>query len=130
MNTERPAQGSAPPLAAAVIIFPGSNGDRDLFEALSLAGFATRYIAAHDDLPADVSLVGLPGGFSYGDYWRAGMLASRARSVQQLGRVIERGGLILGVCNGFQILVEAGFCPAPSPTTRRRAFCTAGSRCA
>jgi phosphoribosylformylglycinamidine synthase len=103
------AKDAAP--AAAVIVFPGSNGDRDLFEALELAGFVPRYVAAHDELPDDVALVGLPGGFSYGDYWRAGMLASRARSLQGLPRILARGGLVVGICNGFQILVEAGWLP-------------------
>ncbi len=96
---------------AAVIVFPGSNGERDLFEALSLAGFAPRYHPARAELPDDVGLVGLPGGFSYGDYWRAGMLASRAPAVRSLAGFIARGGLTIGICNGFQILVEAGYLP-------------------
>lgn len=97
--------------SAAVIVFPGSNGERDLFEALTLAGFSPRYHPANLDLPEDVQLVGLPGGFSYGDYWRAGMLASRARAVRSLASFIARGGLTIGICNGFQILVEAGYLP-------------------
>lgn len=97
--------------SAAVIVFPGSNGERDLFEALTLAGFTPRYHPASAALPEDVALVGLPGGFSYGDYWRAGMLASRAPAVRSLAAFIARGGLTIGVCNGFQILVEAGYLP-------------------
>ncbi len=96
---------------AAVVVFPGSNGDRDLLEALNLSGFSARLHPAHMALPADVELVGLPGGFSYGDYWRAGMLASRARAVQSLPAWLAAGGLVIGVCNGFQILVEAGILP-------------------
>lgn len=96
---------------AAVLVFPGSNGDRDLLEALNLCGFSARLHPAHLTLPGDVQLVGLPGGFSYGDYWRAGMLASRARAVQGLPSFVAAGGLVLGVCNGFQILVEAGLLP-------------------
>lgn len=97
--------------SAAVVVFPGSNGDRDLLEALTFAGFSVRLHPAHLALPSDVQLVGLPGGFSYGDYWRAGMLASRARAVQSLPAFIAAGGLVIGVCNGFQILVEAGILP-------------------
>ncbi|HNN94119.1 MAG TPA: phosphoribosylformylglycinamidine synthase subunit PurQ [Pseudomonadota bacterium] len=99
------------PIPAAVIVFPGSNGDRDLFEALQQTGFAPRYVRDSEELPADVALVGLPGGFSYGDYWRAGMLASRARAMRGLHAVHARGGLILGICNGFQILTSAGLLP-------------------
>lgn len=98
-------------IPAAVIVFPGSNGDRDLFEALQATGFAPRYVRDSEELPADVALVGLPGGFSYGDYWRAGMLASRAKAVRGLPAVQARGGLILGICNGFQILTAAGLLP-------------------
>lgn len=108
-----PSTLSDPSLAipAAVIVFPGSNGDRDLFEALQATGFAPRYVRDSEELPSDVALVGLPGGFSYGDYWRAGMLASRARAVRGLPAVQARGGLILGICNGFQILTSAGLLP-------------------
>lgn len=101
----------AQPLRAAVIVFPGSNGDRDLAEALSAASFQVELCASDAALPHDVALVGLPGGFSYGDYWRAGMLASQARAVRELAPHVERGGLVIGVCNGFQILVEAGLLP-------------------
>lgn len=99
------------PLRAAVIVFPGSNGDRDLAEALGAASFAVQLCRSDEPLPKDVALVGLPGGFSYGDYWRAGMLASRARAVRELPPHIAGGGLVIGVCNGFQILVEAGLLP-------------------
>lgn len=97
------------PIKAAVIVFPGSNGDRDLYEALCAAGFDTQYVRDTDDIPGDVALCGLPGGFSYGDYWRAGVLASRARAVRQLASFHASGGLVIGICNGFQILTEAGY---------------------
>lgn len=96
---------------AAVVVFPGSNGDRDLFETFAAAGFAPFYHPSNESLPSDVAVVGLPGGFSYGDYWRAGMLASQARAMQDLPAHVARGGLVIGICNGFQILVEAGLLP-------------------
>jgi phosphoribosylformylglycinamidine synthase subunit PurQ / glutaminase len=96
---------------AAVIVFPGSNGDRDLLEALVTAGFDAYLHPSASPLPGDVTLAGLPGGFSYGDYWRAGMLASREPAVLDLPGLVEAGGLVIGVCNGFQILVEAGLLP-------------------
>lgn len=98
-------------LRAAVIVFPGSNGDRDLAEALSAASFTVQLCRSDEPLPKEAALIGLPGGFSYGDYWRAGMLASRARAVRELPQHVARGGLVIGVCNGFQILVEAGLLP-------------------
>src|SRR4051812_36911924 len=96
---------------AAVIVFPGSNGDRDLFETFERAGLTPFYHPSHEPLPEDITVAALPGGFSYGDYWRAGMLASQAPAVQSLPHHIERGGLVIGICNGFQILVEAGILP-------------------
>ncbi|MEX2419064.1 MAG: phosphoribosylformylglycinamidine synthase I [Acidimicrobiia bacterium] len=96
---------------AAVIVFPGSNGDRDLLETLHTAGFDAFPHPSGRALPEDVVLAGLPGGFSFGDYWRAGMLASQEPAVRSLDHLVERGGLVIGVCNGFQILVEAGLLP-------------------
>jgi phosphoribosylformylglycinamidine synthase subunit PurQ / glutaminase len=95
---------------AVVVVFPGSNGDRDLYETLERAGFAVRYQSS-DEIVRDAELVGLPGGFSYGDYWRAGMLASQAKAVQSIRDVVDKGGLAIGICNGFQILVEGGLLP-------------------
>lgn len=96
---------------AAVVVFPGSNGDRDLLEALTAAGFDAVLHPSGTPVPADVDLVGLPGGFSFGDYWRAGMLASHEPSVASLPGLVAGGGLVIGICNGFQILVEAGLLP-------------------
>jgi phosphoribosylformylglycinamidine synthase subunit PurQ / glutaminase len=96
---------------AAVIVFPGSNGDRDLLEALDTAGFDSFFHPSGEPVPDDIGLAGLPGGFSFGDYWRAGMLASQELAVRSLGALVDRGGLVIGVCNGFQILVEAGLLP-------------------
>ena len=96
---------------ATVIVFPGSNGDRDLAETFTRAGFDASYLPSDQALPPDSQVVGLPGGFSYGDYWRAGMLASQAQAVQGLVSFVQQGGLVIGICNGFQILVESGFLP-------------------
>jgi phosphoribosylformylglycinamidine synthase len=96
---------------AAVLVFPGSNGDRDLYETLAAADFSVSYHPSHQPLSHDLDLVGLPGGFSYGDYWRAGMLASQARAVVDLRAHVSRGGLVIGICNGFQILVESDYLP-------------------
>lgn len=107
----------SPKWAAAVIVFPGSNGDRDLLETFAQAGFDAFAHPAETPLPArspqgiPVGVAGLPGGFAYGDYWRAGMLACQAQAVQSLQGFVQRGGLVVGVCNGFQILVEAGLLP-------------------
>lgn len=98
-------------LRAAVLVFPGSNGDRDLAETLTRAGFETQYHDVRAPLPRDINVAALPGGFSYGDYWRAGMLASQATAVRDLSDHRDRGGLVIGICNGFQILVEAGLLP-------------------
>ena len=96
---------------AAVVVFPGSNGDRDLFEAFRAAGFEAFFHPSGEPLPADTDVAGLPGGFSFGDYWRAGMLASQEPAVQALRGLVDDGGLVIGVCNGFQILVESGLLP-------------------
>lgn len=96
---------------AAVIVFPGSNGDRDLLEGLLAAGFDAFLHPSDRPLPDGIQLAGLPGGFSYGDYWRAGMLASQEPSVVDLPGFVASGGLVIGVCNGFQILVEGGLLP-------------------
>lgn len=97
--------------SAVVIVFPGCNGDRDLVETLQRAGFETRYQPSTEPVPPDAVVAGLPGGFSYGDYWRAGVLASRATAVLSLPDLVDRGGLVVGICNGFQILVESGLLP-------------------
>jgi phosphoribosylformylglycinamidine synthase subunit PurQ / glutaminase len=97
---------------AAVITFPGSNRDTDIARALKLAG-AKVTMAWHQDhaLPQGTDLAVLPGGFSYGDYLRCGAIASRAPIMDAVRTHAGRGGLVLGVCNGFQIACEAGLLP-------------------
>ncbi len=97
---------------AAVITFPGSNRDTDIARALKQAG-AKVTMAWHQDhaLPNGTDLAVLPGGFSYGDYLRCGAIASRAPVMDAVRTHAARGGLVLGVCNGFQIACEAGLLP-------------------
>ncbi len=97
---------------AAVITFPGSNRDTDIARALKAAG-ARVTMAWHQDhaLPSGTDLAVLPGGFSYGDYLRCGAIASRAPIMDAVRTHSAKGGLVLGVCNGFQIACEAGLLP-------------------
>ncbi len=100
-------------MKASVILFPGSNRERDAARALRQATSHAPAIVWHGDrdLPAGLDLVVLPGGFSYGDYLRCGAIAARSPIMQAISRHAARGGLVLGICNGFQILCEAGLLP-------------------
>ena len=100
-------------LNAVVILFPGSNRERDAARALKWATERDPKIVWHDDrtLPPGTDLVVLPGGFSYGDYLRCGAIAARTHIMDAIRQHSERGGLTLGICNGFQILCEAGLLP-------------------
>ena len=99
-------------MKSAVVVFPGSNRDRDVQVALeTVTGQEpARVWYAETELPK-VDLVVLPGGFSYGDYLRSGAIAARAPMMRAIADHAARGGLVLGVCNGFQILCEAGLLP-------------------
>ncbi|MDA8344148.1 MAG: phosphoribosylformylglycinamidine synthase I [Thermaerobacter sp.] len=105
-------------MIADVVVFPGSNCDFDTLEALRLAlPGATLRRQWHGELDLSRSdLCVLPGGFAYGDYLRAGALAARSPALREVRRLIERGGLVLGICNGFQVLVEAGILPGAFQT--------------
>jgi len=98
---------------AAVVLFPGSNREGDFVRAWRLAHGEAPAIVWHDEtrLPEGVELVVLPGGFSYGDYLRCGAIAARTRVMDAVRRHAAHGGLVLGICNGFQILCEAGLLP-------------------
>ncbi len=99
------------PARVAVITFPGSQDDRDAVLALNnLGAQAVPVWHADEELP-DVGAVVLPGGFSYGDYLRAGALARFSPAMEAVARFAAGGGLVLGICNGFQILCEAGLLP-------------------
>lgn len=100
-------------MSVAVITFPGSNCDRDcVWVAERVAGQSVHRVWHQDTvLPDDVHAVMLPGGFSYGDYLRAGAMAAQSPILSAVKRFAERGGPILGICNGFQILCESGLLP-------------------
>jgi phosphoribosylformylglycinamidine synthase len=100
-------------MRAVVVLFPGSNRERDAMRALRLVCRCDAQSVWHGDqeLPEGTDLVVLPGGFAYGDYLRCGAIAARARIMDAVRAHAERGGLVLGICNGFQVLCEAGLLP-------------------
>jgi phosphoribosylformylglycinamidine synthase len=97
---------------SAVVVFPGSNCDRDAATALEQLSGAKPHMVWHGDteLP-DVDLVVLPGGFAYGDYLRSGAMAGQSRIMRDVKAKAEKGLAVLGICNGFQVLTEAGLLP-------------------
>ncbi len=95
----------------AVVVFPGSNDDRDAAWALTALGADSRLVWHAEDALPEVDAVVLPGGFSYGDYLRCGAIARFSPAMKAVTAFANEGGLILGICNGFQILCEAGLLP-------------------
>jgi phosphoribosylformylglycinamidine synthase len=99
-------------MKAAVLVFPGSNCDRDLATAFRAAGFSVDMVWHKDTvLPDGTDVVGVPGGFSFGDYLRCGAIAARSPVTAALQAHVARGGYALGICNGFQVLLETGLLP-------------------
>ena len=100
-------------MKSAVIVFPGSNCDRDLAVALRDVSGAAPAMVWHQEtaLPDGLDLIAVPGGFSYGDYLRSGAMASLSPVMRAVKAAAERGVAVLGICNGFQILTEAGLLP-------------------
>lgn len=99
-------------MKVGVIVFPGSNCDRDMFHVLQdVFKLDVKYFWHEDKLPKNLDAVVLPGGFSYGDRLRAGVIAAHSPVISDVKRMADKGMPILGVCNGFQILVEAQLLP-------------------
>ena len=99
-------------MRAAVVVFPGSNRDGDVARALRRSGAEVVSVwHADTEMPAGTDLAVVPGGFSYGDYLRCGAIAGRAAAMDAVRAHAARGGLVLGICNGFQILCESGLLP-------------------
>ncbi|MGE0179626.1 MAG: phosphoribosylformylglycinamidine synthase subunit PurQ [Sphingomonas sp.] len=100
-------------MKGAVIVFPGSNCDRDMAAALKLVSGREPAMIWHREtqLPQGLDLIAIPGGFSYGDYLRSGAMAANSPVVRAVKDAAERGVMVLGICNGFQVLTEAGLLP-------------------
>jgi len=100
-------------MKSAVLVFPGINRERDMARALRLiSGHEPAMVwHAERELPAGTDLVVIPGGFSYGDYLRCGAIAARAPIMEAVASFAQKGGLVLAICNGFQIVCEAGLLP-------------------
>lgn len=99
-------------MKAAVIVFPGSNCDRDLAEAFRQAGFEVAMVWHKDTaLPQGLDVIGIPGGFSFGDYLRCGAIAAQSPICRAVVDFAQKGGHVIGICNGFQVLCETGLLP-------------------
>ena len=96
---------------STVIVFPGSNCDRDIAVALEKLNFKNKMVWHKDTVLPKSDLIVIPGGFSYGDYLRSGAMAAKSNILKEVVRFAKNGCLTLGVCNGFQILIEAGLLP-------------------
>ena len=99
-------------MRAGVIVFPGSNCDRDLAVAFERAGIRVSMVwHKESELPQGLDMIGIPGGFSFGDYLRCGAIAAQSPICRAVVDHANRGGYVLGVCNGFQVLCETGLLP-------------------
>jgi len=111
-------------MKSAVIVFPGSNCDRDLAGALEQVTGRKPDMVWHreSDLPEGIDFIGVPGGFSYGDYLRSGAMAARSPVMQAVKEAAGRGVPVIGICNGFQVLTEAGLLPGALMRNARLSF--------
>ncbi len=100
-------------MKTAVVVFPGSNCDRDLAVAFEMATGQKPAMVWHREtqLPDGIDLIGVPGGFSYGDYLRSGAMASQSPVMRAVAEAAAQGRFVLGICNGFQVLTETGLLP-------------------
>lgn len=110
-------------MKCGVVVFPGSNCDHDVYHVLAhVLGCETSFLWHETAEVGDVDLVVVPGGFSYGDYLRAGALAAQSPILGSVQELAGRGGLVLGICNGFQILQECGLLPGAMRRNRTLRF--------
>jgi phosphoribosylformylglycinamidine synthase len=111
-------------MKSAVIVFPGSNCDRDLAVGLELVTGKKPAMVWHreTELPRGVDFIGIPGGFSYGDYLRSGAMAARSPIMRAVKDAAGRGVPVIGICNGFQVLTEAGLLPGALMRNARLSF--------
>ena len=109
-------------MKSSVIIFPGSNCDRDMDVALKKFGFKNQMVWHNDTNIPKSDLIVLPGGFSYGDYLRCGSIAAKSKIIKSVIDFANSGGLVLGICNGFQILIETGLLPGALLTNKYLKF--------
>ena len=94
----------------AIIVFPGSNCDQDILHSIkNIHGKAPKLIWYQETIPNKTDLIIIPGGFSFGDYLRCGAIAAKSNIISQINKFVSKGTRVLGICNGFQILTEAGF---------------------
>ena len=109
-------------MKSSVIVFPGSNCDRDIAIALEKFKIKNEMVWHNETNLPKTDLVVLPGGFSYGDYLRSGCIASKSKIINDVIQHGKKGGLILGICNGFQILIETGLLPGVLLRNKRLRF--------
>jgi len=109
-------------MKSSVIVFPGSNCDRDIAIALKRFKIKNEMVWHNETKLPKSDLVVLPGGFSYGDYLRSGCIASKSKIINDVIQHGKKGGLILGICNGFQILIETGLLPGVLLRNKRLRF--------
>ena len=109
-------------MKSSVIIFPGSNCDRDMDVALKKFGFKNQMVWHNDPEIPKSDLIVLPGGFSYGDYLRCGSIAAKSKIIKSVIDFANSGGLVIGICNGFQILIETGLLPGALLTNKYLKF--------
>ena len=98
-------------MKSSVVVFPGSNCDRDIAVALEKFQIKNKMVWHNESSLPESDLVVLPGGFSYGDYLRTGCIAGKSKIIKDVIKHAQKGGLVLGICNGFQILIETGLLP-------------------
>ena len=99
-------------MISSIIVFPGSNCDKDIFNSLKdIYGRYPYLVWYQDKIPKKTDLIIIPGGFSFGDYLRCGAIAAKSKILKEIDEFIKKGVSVLGICNGFQILTEAGFLP-------------------